>query len=94
MNADWLHYDPNLELVLVTDAHGKTWRYAKGSEVPGSGRHEVEVTHSGRIIRFDEAALRRLPTRMILRRLPEILPVTGMPVRGATCVHFEFVRRD
>jgi hypothetical protein len=90
--ADWLRYDADARRLCVTDRQGNQAYYVQLREV-SSGRCDMEASHAGGVIRFDEIRLRSLPKRIMVKRHPELMPVTGMPKPGATSIQFEFVRR-
>ena len=90
--ADWLRYDAEEGCLWVTDRQGNQAYYVRGREVSNGGC-DLEVSHTGGVIRFDENGLRALPERIVVKRHAELMPVTGMPKPGATSTQFEFVWR-
>jgi len=92
--ADWLRYDHEAETMTVTGFDGRTARYSKGLVLQPVGGFDLEVAFVGFVVRFNEMALRVLPERILVTRLAEPSPVTGLPLAGASDARFEFVRRD
>ena len=91
--ADWLRYDAEARCLWVRDRQGNRACYVQGSEAH-NGSCDLEVSHAGGVIHFDENRLRALPEQIVVKRHAELLPITGMPKPEATNVQFEFVRRD
>ena len=90
--AEWLRYHAEARCLWVTDRQGNQACYVQDREVT-NGHCDVEVSHAGGVIRFNENGLRALPERIVVKRHAELMPVTGMPKSGKTSIQFEFVRR-
>jgi hypothetical protein len=79
--ADWLQYDAVARLLCVTDRQGNRACYVQDREVT-NGHCDLEVSHAGGVIQFDENGLRALPERIVVKRHAELMPVTGCRSRG------------
>jgi hypothetical protein len=93
-HSDWLRYDPEASRLVVTDLDGKVGHYCKGLHLEERGGWDLKVVFAGGVIGLNEAALRSLPTRIVLRRTAENSLVAGVPLKGAIDARFDYVRMD
>jgi hypothetical protein len=92
-HASWLHFDSTLGLLCVTNVGGETRHYRQGPRLESAGPWHATITFAGVVIGCDnEAGLRALPEKIVVRRMAESDPVFCRPLKGARDERIEFIR--